>query len=201
MACNGKKADLEHYAASVLPFGGRHKGASASLTGVPKRLAKNQRLHRELKSGQTRVWSKESRLMMPCLAIPIDGERLEGLVGYIVRGLMFHHWGVALGSDCSVEAYSLTQQGEQTFDRYLGMNAAQRVTGNIGQGATLYRGVQAIDNPNISMWEVSLFGGFKTVGDDQRTSSTKFGAMTGPVAVIERAARVAASGLVIPIPS
>jgi len=46
--CNGKRADLEHYAASVLPFGGRHAGASASLTGdVPRRLAKNQRLRRE----------------------------------------------------------------------------------------------------------------------------------------------------------
>src|SRR5262249_26142801 len=86
--CNGKKADLEHYAASVIPFGGRHPGASASLAAdVPRRLAKNQRLHRELKSRQTRVWSEESGLMMPCLAIPIDGERLEGLVGYIVRGL------------------------------------------------------------------------------------------------------------------
>lgn len=138
---------------------------------------------------------------MPSLAIPIDGERLEALVGYIVRGLMFHHWGVALGSDCSVEAYSLTQRGEQTFNRHLAKNAVQRALGNIGQGALLYRGVQAVDNPNISMWEVSLFGGFKTRGDDQRVASTKFGVMTGPLAVIERAARIAASGLNIPIPS
>ncbi|OCK55058.1 hypothetical protein [Bradyrhizobium sp. LMTR 3] len=131
--CNvaSKKADLEHYAASVLPFGGRHAGASASLADdVPRRLAKNQRLHRDLASGQQRIWSEESVLMMPCLAIPIDGERLEALVGYIVRGLMFHQWGVALGSDCSVEAYSLTQRGEQTFNRFLAMHAAQRASGN-----------------------------------------------------------------------
>jgi len=145
VACNGKKAVLEHYAASVLPFGGRHQGASASLTGVPKRLAKNQRLHRELTAGQIHIWSKESGLMMPCLSIPIEGERLEALVGYIVRGLLFHHWDVALGSDYSVEVYSLTRHGEQTFDRYLGMNAAQRVTGNVGQGVVVYRGVQAVD--------------------------------------------------------
>jgi hypothetical protein len=199
MTCNGKKAVLEHYAASVLPFGGRHQGAPASLTGVTKRLAKNKRLHRERAAGQIHIWSKESGLMVPCLSIPIDGERIEALVGYIVRGLLFHHWDVALGSDYSVEVYSLTRHGEQTFDRYLGMNAAQRVTGNVGQGAMVYRGVQAVDNPKISMWEVSLFGGFKTVGDDPRTPSTKFGAMTGPIAVIERAERLVANGLVMPV--
>jgi hypothetical protein len=95
-ACNGKKAELEHYAASVLPFGGRHAGAPASLSEVEKRLAKNRRLHRELATRQTRIWSQEAGLMMPCLSIPIDGERLEALVGYIVCGLLFHHWGVAL---------------------------------------------------------------------------------------------------------
>lgn len=200
--CNSKKADFEHYAASVLPFGGRHSEASASLAiDVPRRLAKNPRLHREIVSGQSRVWSEERGFIVPCLAIPVDGERLEGLVGYVVRGLMFHHWRIALGSDCSVEAYSLTQCGEQTFNRHLAKNSAQRAFGNIGQGALLYRGIQAVDDPNISMWEVSLFGGFKTIGGDQRGVSTKFGVLTGPVSVIERAARIAASGLTIPVPS
>lgn len=197
--CNGKKADLEHYAASILPFGGRHQGASESLAGVARRLAKNRRLHRELRAGQVRIWSQEKGLMMPCLSIPIEGEKIEKLVGYIVRGLLFHHWDVALGNDYSVEVYSLTGHGEQTFDQYLGMNAAQRVAGNIGQGVAIYRGVQAVDNPKISMWEVSLFGGFKTVGDDRWTSSTKFGAMTGPLEVVERAERLVANGLVMPI--
>jgi hypothetical protein len=198
-ACNSAKADLEHYAASILPFGGRHAGASATLANdLPKRLAKNQRLHNELKLGQSRVWSEESGLMIPCLAIPIDGHRLEGLVGFIVRGLMFHHWGVPLGADSSVEAYSLTPRGEQTFHRYLGMNAAQHVSDDIGQGALIYRGLQAVDNPTISMWELSLYGGFKTLGDDLRIASTKYGVMTGPVAVIERAAQLAASELVFP---
>ena len=199
LACNGAKADLEHYAASIIPFGGRHAGASATLANdLPKRLAKNQRLHNELKLGQSRVWSEESGLIVPCLAIPIDGDRLEGLVGFIVRGLMFHHWGVALGADSSVEAYNLTSRGEHTFNRHFGMNAAQHVSDDIGQGALIYRGLQAVDNPTISMWEVSLYGGFKTVGNDPRIISTKYGVMTGPVVVIERAAQLAASGLAFP---
>ncbi len=136
--------------------------------------------------------------MVPCRAIPIDAELIEALVGFIVRGLMFHHWGAALGGDCSVEVYSLTQRGEQTFNQHLGMNATQRVAGNVGQGALRYHGMQAVDNPNISMWEVSIFGGLKTVSGDQRIVSTKFGVTTGPVSVVERAARIVASGLVVP---
>lgn len=190
MGCNGKKAMLEHYAASVLPFGARHSGASDSLIGVKKRLAKNRRLHRELRDGQIRIWSHESGLMMPCLSIPVDGEKLETLVQYIVRGLMFEHWGVALCSDYSVEAYSLTQYGERTFKQFMELNAAQRVSGDIGQGVVLYRAVQAVDNPKISMWEVALFGGFKTISSDQKATSTKFGVMTGPLAVVERARRL-----------
>ena len=197
-ACNGKKAELEHYAASIIPFGGRHAGASARLTGdVPKRLAKNQRLHRALASDQTQVWSIEGGLMIPCLAIPIDGERIEQLVGYVVRGLMFHHWSIALGNDCMVEVHSLTRYGEDFFSRYLALNASQRASGDIGQGALRYRGAQAVDDPQISFWEVSLYGGLKTESDD-RLTSTKFGVMTGPLAVRERADRAAANGLLLP---
>jgi hypothetical protein len=196
-ACNGKKSELEHYAAVVLPFGGRHAGASARLSGdVPKRLAKNQRLHRELASGQTQVWSVERGLILPCLAIPIEGERIEQLVGYIVRGLMFHHWSVVLGNDCMVNVLSLTRHGEGFFGHYLGLNANQRALGNIGRGALQYHGAQGVDNPQVSFWVVSLYGGMKTEGDD-RTTSTKFGVMTGPLAARERIDRAAANGLLL----
>jgi hypothetical protein len=60
-----------------------------------------------------------------------------------------------------------------------------------------YRGAQAVDNPQISFWEVSLYGGLKAERDD-RVTSTKFGVMTGPAAVRERASRAAANGLLLP---
>lgn len=188
--CNNSKAALEHYAASVVPFGGRHRNAKESLTeGVPRRLARNQRLHRELAEGQSRVWSTESGIVIPSMAIPIDGARIEGLVGYIVRGLMFHHWGVALGSDNMVLVNSLTPYGEQFFDQQLNLNARHRVAGDIGQGALVYRAAQGVDNPRVSVWEMSLYGGLKTVGDNDQTASTKFGILTGPVAIHERAVK------------
>jgi hypothetical protein len=54
--CNTAKADLEHYLATVLPFGGRHADAAANLQDlVPQRLAKNLALKRKLATGMSQT--------------------------------------------------------------------------------------------------------------------------------------------------
>jgi hypothetical protein len=147
---------LEAYFTSVLPFGGRHDNALANLTdNVPKRLEKNQKLHRTLASGQSRVWSRElSGVLVNAMAIPLDEERLEELIALMVRGLMFHDWGVALGLDMMVQALSLNKRGETFFDHYTRMNAKQRARGNIGGDALQYDGAQDVDNDAVSFWQL-----------------------------------------------
>lgn len=199
-ACNGKKATLEAIFTAVLPFGGRHADASDNLTGnVPKRLEKNRKLHRVLATGQSRVWSREpSGLLVNNMALPLDGERLVELVGLIVRGLMFHHWGVALGPDMRIEALSLTRYGEALFDRYSKMNARQRATDNIGNGALVYKGAQGVDNDAVSFWQLSIYGGMMMASDDGKDFTSSFGVMTGPQAIAERAdARIASGQYII----
>ena len=202
-ACNGKKAALEAYLTAVLPFGGRHRDATDNLAAnVPKRLEKNQKLHRALSAGQSRVWSREpSGLLVNTLALPLDGERLEELVGLIVRGLMFHHWGVALGPDMVVQTLSLTKYGEAFFDRHSRLNAKQRVGDNIGDGALVYEGAQGVDNDAVSFWQLSLYGGVTMADGDGKEFGSKFGVMTGPKAIADRANERFASGkYVIRIP-
>lgn len=195
-ACNGKKAALEAYINAVLPFGGRHGAALANLTAnVPKRLEKNQKLHRALAAGQARVWSRErSGLLVNTMALPLDGKRLEELVGLIVRGLIFHHWGVALGPDIFVDTLSLTRHGEAFFARYLNGNVKQRVVYNIGAGALVYEGVQGLDNDAISMWRLSIYGGITMDSGDGKHFMSSFGVMTGPKSIAERADRRIARG-------
>jgi hypothetical protein len=195
-ACNGRKAALETYVTAVLPFGGRHSEALENLTtNVPKRLEKNQKLYRALSAGQSRIWSREpSGLLVNAMTLPLDGERLEELVGLIVRGLMFHHWGVALGSDMVVETLSLTQYGEAFFDRYAKMNAKQRVANNIGDGALVYEGAQGVDNDAVSFWRLSLYGGCTMTSADGKEVISKFGVLTGPKAIADRANERVASG-------
>lgn len=186
--CNQAKASLEHYAATVLPFGGRHSDAATRLNDdIPKRLKRNQKLHREIRDGMTCVWIKENGILVRTHAIPLDGKRIESLVDFIVRGLMFHHWAVALGSECDADVYSLTSLGETFFDRFKILNSHKMIAGNIGNGALIYEGRQGTDNEAVSVWEILLFGGARMGQHDQFTS-TKFGVMTGPNSMFKRAA-------------
>jgi hypothetical protein len=58
--CNGKKAELEHYLMSVLPFGGRHADATENLeVVVPGRLEQNRALHRRLGAGLSQALTNE----------------------------------------------------------------------------------------------------------------------------------------------
>jgi hypothetical protein len=179
-----------------LPFGGRHSNALGNLTAnVPKRLERNRKLHRVLAAGQTRVWSRESSgLLVNATALPLDGERLEQLVGLIVRGLMFHHWGVALGSDMQVDTLSLTKRGEAFFDQYAKLSAKQRIANDIGDGALVYEGAQGVDNDAVSFWKLSLYGGVRMVSGDAKHSMSSFGVMTGPKVIAERAEAKLANG-------
>lgn len=194
--CNNRKSALETLFTAVLPFGGRHADASANLTvNVPKRLARHPKLHQSLAAGQSQVWSREpSGLLVRSLALPLDGERLEELVDLIVRGLMFHHWGVALGADMHVGVFTLTRYGEALFASYLNSNAKQRVSNNIGAGAFVYEAVQGVDNDTVSMWRLSIYGGMTMDSGDGKHAMSSFGVMTGPQRIIDRAEQRVASG-------
>lgn len=201
--CNNKKAAIENYLTAVLPFGGRHAEALDNLTAnVPKRLAKNQKLHRNLYSGSSRVWSPEpSGLVVNTMAVPLDGDRLEQLIALMVRGLMFHHWGVILGPNIFLQVLSLTKHGEIFFAGYSKLNAKQRVTNDIGKGALVYEAAQAVDNDAISVWQMSLYGGFTMASGDGNDFMSKFGVFTGPQAIADRADERVASGKFIVRPS
>jgi hypothetical protein len=187
--CNKDKSDLEHYLTAVLLFGGRHADAGPNLQNDgERRLAKNQKLRRELAQGGSRIWTRErSGLVVHALTVPIDGEKVEKLAAFIVRGLMWRHWEIVLGPDCFVDVLSLTRRGEAFFDRYRKMRAKHRVRGDIGNGALVYEGAQGTDNPQISVWELSILGGAKMASADGSDFTSKFGVLTGPQSIKHRA--------------
>jgi len=83
--CNSEKSVLEHYATTVLPFGGRGKRTQDFLkTMVRKRLAKNYKLHVALFVGKQRRWRQaESGVFVPGLTLPFDYSKIEQLYIYI----------------------------------------------------------------------------------------------------------------------
>jgi hypothetical protein len=178
--CNKAKSDLEHYLSAVLPFGGRHVDAAANLQGsAPRRLAKNQALHRKLAAGISRGWTREAGVYRPTSTLPFEPEKLAQLFAFIARALAWHHWR-ALIRPANVWTGSLNSTGESLFRPWMAQ-ATVRVTGNPGDGTFSYEGVQASDNPAMTLWIFSVYGGLRLSGDPDAPHEevSKIGAITG----------------------
>jgi hypothetical protein len=193
VSCNNHKSHLEHYLTALLPFGGRHKDASVNLENmVPKRLARNARLHQLLYKHEGTAWVKESGgLYVPTMTLPVDFNQIELLFKYITIGLTWHHWGARLTSEHFVTVLALSRQGEQVFDRTLfRVNNAAHVANNLGQDTFLYEGVQGVDNPSVTAWKFSIYGGLTFGGDPKapEEGTSVLGVMTGPSRVLRNAA-------------
>ena len=181
-ACNRTKARLEHHMTAVLPFGGRHPAAKTNLeTLVPGRLAKNQKLHRALASGAKKAWIKEDALYQPTMSLPIEGSSFLDLFSLVVRGLVWFHWKALLTPKHLVNVLVLTDAGERYFDGIMNLEVADRVTVDLGSSTVQYEGVQGFDNPSITAWRISMYGGI-TFGDSGSPGlvGRRIGAITGP---------------------
>jgi hypothetical protein len=44
----------------------------------------------------------------------------------------------------------------------------------------VYKAAQGVDNPAVSIWEISIYGGLKMLGADRSEFTATFGALTGP---------------------
>jgi hypothetical protein len=168
LECNNKKSKLEHYLTTVIPFGGRHSASVEILSSmVPKRLARNARLHRELAAGKQReATTVPQGAVVRTMTVPIDGDQLEQLFAMIARGLIWYHWKVCLQGDHSVQVHTVTQFGEQVFDGLLfKLSARQRVRADLGDGTFVYEGVQAKDDAELTAWRFSVYGGLAACDD------------------------------------
>jgi hypothetical protein len=186
--CNNEKSKLEQYFTSILPFGGRHDQAATNLqTRVPPRLGKNQKLHKELAATMSRAWlSENGGPFLPSLTIEIDGERLEELVSYIIRGLMWHHWQTYLGQQDFIAVMFLTGAGAAGFEQHIfALSPARRVSNDLGRGTVRYDGVQAAVPPELTIWRLSFYGGLLLSGGENKSAipadtSAQWVAITGP---------------------
>lgn len=186
--CNDRKSRLEHYLASVLPFGGRHTQAIENLeNSVAKRLAKNRKLHFELLSSSQQAWMREGGgLYKPSGSVSFDGAKLDGLLKYIARGLSWYHWQTYIGPQHHLKVMFLTDTlSVYLQDRVRSWNAAKRVSVDLGAGTVEYEGIQAADPQELAVWGISMYGGVMLSnarsrdGGDAETSC-RWWVVTGP---------------------
>lgn len=182
--CNREKSDLEHYLTAVLPFGGRHSNAAGNLqTLVPKRLAKNLKLKRQLEQGRTNGWQMtRGGVLEPTMTLPFDASKLEAWGALVVQGLLWHHWQVLVPAEYDVVSACFGEAGNELLARLSQMRAHQRVNCNLGNGTFVYAGMQSGSDPALTVWEILVFGG-AVLGEDPSAPnevSTRLGVITGP---------------------
>jgi hypothetical protein len=185
--CNNEKSRLEYRLTALLPFGGRHADALTNLeTMVPKRLAKNARLHSELAHGRGTTWNRsKGGLLVRQMTLPMGGQ-LEKLFEFIAKGLLWHHWKVRLTDDHTVVAGLVP---DNFLDPFSKVPPDRRVNVNLGGGTASYQGLQGDDYPEVSAWEFTIYGGLEITDETQQPPRTyrKIGATTSHKRVAEKA--------------
>ena len=183
--CNNAKSKLEHYLTATLPFAGRHEFSDKNFTEhVPKRLNKNQKLHRHLSQNKFEATLVDGGNKIKTLGLPLEEGSVESLFEFIVKGLAWYHWKVYLSFDSPVEIIILTRAGQEFFQEHLfSLHAKTRELINLGEGTVIYEGVQGVDCPEITLWRFHMYGGM-LLGDSGGLSSTEIGAMSGPARIM-----------------
>jgi hypothetical protein len=192
--CNGKKAKLEQYALSVLPFGSRHLDARRyGDRNIERRLAKNRALRLSFqKSG---LWDRHpGGFLVPTISLKVHPDTIQKLVGSIVRGLFMFHWKDALDSDWYADATLFHPDFERRvigpLMSYIGRPAAI-AEGNLGRGTFVYRGVRSSLIPQVSLWQLTIFGGlqFGNAASFPDARFTKFSVVTRQTEAAAQATR------------
>ncbi len=165
--CNNEKSKLEHYLTAVLPFGATHSNAKKALSiDAAKRLDRNRKLHKKLKDGfgYMRVPSEKGGFEER-QAVNLDYEILHDLVGFIGRGLMWHHWGKYLPLNFSFTVFTPSPSGMEIVSDLLQMSSNLRVDVQLGDDTVRYKGVMSEIDEGLSIWAIQLLGGM-TISDE-----------------------------------
>lgn len=127
---------------------------------------------------------------MRTIAAPFDWSKLEEWVVFVVKGLSWHHWQAPITPNYEVDVFWLSlRRDEAIFRRLFSMRAAQRLCEDVGAGTFAYSAAQGVDNPKVSVWELSIYGGIKLAagGTPARPTGSKIGVMVGPRSIFDRA--------------
>lgn len=156
--CNNEKSKLEHLLTAVLPFGARHPEASEVIAMTESRLEQNMKLHRWLAQGIRSVLrSINGRPWQPEMTVPLNGQDLERLAEFIVKGLARYHWGLSLSPNHFVRASFLNEEGRKQFDPFFTGSAQAKVACGLGGGVFSYEGVQSSEHAELSLWKMSFY--------------------------------------------
>lgn len=174
-SCNNEKSKLEHYLTTVLPFGGTHVDAKQALSvDTAKRLKRNNKLSDQLKNSVKNIRIKsDSGVIETRLGVGFDSSMLHELVGYIGRGLMWHHWGAYLPTDSANKVFTPSETGIEFIHALFNLSTNYRVkTTSLGVDTIRYKGVMSESDRGLSVWAIQIFGGLTVMEENSNTIFT-----------------------------
>lgn len=180
--CNRRKARTEHYIASVLPFGGRHGSARETLELAGPRIAKNDRLAKDLAEGLREHVTGSGHVVQGLL---IETEQVECFVDDLVRGLSNFHWSDRLTEPSQYFSALLHQEIDEWLAHWLGNLKGDSVSGDLAEGHVRYLAKRAPADPIFSMWRIEFLGNMQFAGDGPSLASA-FWAVGGDPRMVDK---------------
>lgn len=184
--CNRLKSELENYALAVLPLASRHSDARAySEANIGRRLRRNDALRRRLTLQHSGVWEpQKSGLLLPIMSVPVDEQKINGLFGFIVKGLFKHHWGTPLNGKWVPDVTVIEPEHEShvffNITRIMGPTL-DIVQGDFGRGTFGYWGARGSAVRWFSGRQFVVFGGLQFSNAHSPTRAfAKLSAVTRP---------------------
>jgi hypothetical protein len=162
--CNGEKSRLEHYLSVVVPFGSADESIHAEfLPRFKSRLDNDRLLEREMASSLRTVVADGnlSELYFTSLR---DGY-LQQYAGWLIRGLMAHHFGLSGGF--SIKSDIIALDAIPLIDTMFANLGTDMLMVEDSAPGVSYRGGVAKADPRSSTWYVVLHGGIR-LGDSRK---------------------------------
>jgi hypothetical protein len=149
----------------------------------------NARIARGVQAIKTAAQAVENGGVRRAMTVPVDWGKVERLFTYIARGLAWFtstscSW-VRIARFAASRSWVRTGDGSDTSS---GSTRAGGSTGAFGQGTFRYRGAQTTDNPLITFWEFSVYGGIRTRSSGDAPHD--IGLMTGPKHIWDRGRQI-----------
>lgn len=162
-SCNNEKSKLEQYLATVCLLAANHDDAESNIREFGNaRLSQNNKLASELNAAMQEQMEKQLRWRYEApIALPFDGDKLQELYIYIMKGLYRYHFDPkALGDIESIGRFYMYDEFED-WSKYFRCRGL-RCKGNIGDGAFEYIGIRGFQDELFSVWAFRMYGGMIT---------------------------------------
>ena len=158
-SCNNNKSLLEHYLASVLPFGNNQQNNVEMLRLAGDKLKKNRKLHNSLSVGFQTVHIPGGIDSEKTITVPFDSTKLLEYAHYLTLGLLFLEFEYKGKFFYPNVQFLGTEKMSNLITNSIYLLDGRKVEGKIANNAAIYESITSVGEPLISFWKYNFYAG------------------------------------------